>query len=90
MKVVCKNFPRNVNGIDRTFDPNITINKSYMVLHYYDKNGTIIKINENDIISLKELRMLAIIGNIGKCFYWSDYFYNEKELRQLKLKNLLK
>ena len=88
MKVVCKNFPKNINGVDRTVDPNITINKSYTVISYYDKNGITIKVNEDEIISLKELKMLAVIGNIGKCFYWSDYFYNEKELRNLKLKKL--
>lgn len=87
MKVICKTFPKNVNGIERTFDPNITINKSYTVLSYKDEKGNH-NINKNDTISLKELRMLTIIGNIGKCFYWSDYFYNEKELRLLKLKKL--
>lgn len=88
MKVVCKNFPRNVNGIDRTFDPNITINKSYTVLSYFDNNNNKINLKEDDIISLKELKMLSIIGNLGQCYYFSDYFYNEKELRNLKLKKL--
>ena len=47
MKVVCKTFPKNVNGIERTSDPNITINKSYTVLSYKDENWITIKYHHN-------------------------------------------
>jgi hypothetical protein len=77
MKLICKDFPRNINGIiDR--DPNITIGKYYEVL----------SIEEFDHTPSSKLKMLYIIGNIENGWYWSDYFYTEKELRKLKLKKL--
>jgi hypothetical protein len=73
-KIVCK---KNFND-----DTNITINKSYKVIKIswpvYDEYHNY---NDNE----KGLKMLTIMGNRGLCNYWSDYFYNIKEERKLKL-----
>jgi hypothetical protein len=78
--VTCKTFPKKVNGLEKDSDSNIIINKTYMVIdvshQVVDKNG------------LTGLEMLSIIGENGKCYYWSDYFYNIKELRKLKLEKI--
>lgn len=75
-KVVCKAFPICWNGIIRSNDTNIIIGKTYTV------TGTSCQQISN------ELEMLTIIGENGKCSYWSDYFYSVKELRQIKLKKI--
>jgi hypothetical protein len=71
--VICKNFPRNVNGIDRDKDPNMTIGKPYIIIRIEDEHPKL------------DLQMLQILGEKGPAWYWSDYFYNKNELRKFKL-----
>ena len=80
--VVCKSFLKNVNGVIRNYDPNITIGKSYIIV---DMAVDMIEINKYGVTNL---RMLQILGERGKCWYWSDYFYNIEELRKMKIEKL--
>lgn len=74
--IICKTFPNIVNDAEIKKDPNITIGKSYKILKINHDNGS------------TELKMLTIMGNCGECYYWSDYFYSEKESRKIKLEKL--
>ncbi len=74
--VVCRDFPRNVNGIEKDSDPNITIDKSYIIVEIHNKYEHV------------DLQMLQIIGEKGLAWYWSDYFYSKLELRKQKLNKI--
>lgn len=78
-KIVCKSFPKNVNGIIRDKDPNMTIGQIY----------EIIEIRSDDWSNLQRLQMLRIMGELGPCWYWSDYFYNIKEMRKIKIERMM-
>lgn len=74
-KVTCKAFPICWNG------SNIKIGKTYIIIDISHQQK-----DKNDCLT--GLEMLTIIGENGKCSYWSDYFYSAKELRQSKLKKI--
>ena len=80
MRVVCKSIRADIrhNCFEIYKDPNITVDKSYEVLRIINYDHT----------EKTGLYMLDIIGNNGKCSYWSDYFYTNKELRKIKLEKL--
>ncbi len=76
--VYCKTFPKIVNGVHRDKDPNMTIGESYKIIQIDDRPSK----------NMGDLRMIQIMGEIGPCWYWSDYFYNTIELRILKLEKI--
>lgn len=86
MRVFCK---KSIWG-------NLTLGKSYLVVSYRDVWQPAInpyvfnhQCEPEDIISLQELKMLTIIGDRNtECNYLSDKFYNNNELRKLKIKKL--
>lgn len=79
-KVVCKTFPKKVNGNIVNSDPNITIDNTYIITELgqpvMNKFG------------VTKLRMLTIMGENGLCSYWSDYFYDTTELRKIKIEKI--
>lgn len=75
--VVCKNFIRNHNGIERDSDPNMIIGKSYEIIQIDERRN-----------QSWDLQMLRIRGEDGPAWYWSDYFYNKTELRKFKLEKI--
>ena len=84
-KLICKNFPRKYfkGNYSYVISNNINRNKDMII----GKSYTILNISKCEY-GPTGLRMLTIIGEIGECYYWSDYFYSEKEYRKLKLEKL--
>lgn len=76
--VICKSFPKILNGVTRDKDPNMTIDKSYQIIEIHKER------------QFEELQMLRIMGEKGPAWYWSDYFYSKSEVRKIKLDKLWK
>lgn len=84
-KIICKSFPIYWNQTflydeDGNEGPDMKKGETYEVIRA-DEDSRLNGVGE-------PINMLQIVGKRGPAFFWSDYFYNIKETRKLKLQKL--